>query len=241
MPKTISTAQYMERQEAIRQAKRATNPLVVGFVGYSGVGKNTAAEALLSLTSKPFVSVGIADAMKDALLAVNPSVLDESDELFDGDGTGFVLSLLEAVAEHGWEPVHRWEQVRTMLEELGAWGRNIRRDFWLTIAMDHIESAVKAGYSVVVTDIRHLEEAGELWALDPDDCTVRVVEIRRPHVGPVSASELSVTEWLRDFDSQDGEQWNCMVDGAIDNNGTVEELQAKVLAHFSDLLPQAAK
>lgn len=234
----MTNTDYIERQAALMLAEmNRPKPLVVGFAGYAGAGKNTAAEALLN-SSRPFVSIAIADSIKDALLAVNPNVVDETEGDFEDDWSGFSSSLLDAVAEHGWDKVHRWTQVRKMLEELGAWGRNISADFWLEQALNRIGEAVASGYSVVVTDIRHALEAESLWFLEPSACTVRVFEVRRPGVAPVSPNEREATAWLRDYDAEN-EEHNELIDAVIENSGTVAELQAQVLRLVDDVAPVA--
>ena len=217
----MTQQQYEARQEAL-QAPTPT-PLVVSFAGYAGVGKNTAADALLNakpeeVGGRVFVSIAVADAIKDALLAVNPFVGPE----------GSCYPLADWAVDAGWDETHRMPEVRCMLEALGAWGRNIDPYFWAKLAARRVASAVGAGYSVVVTDVRHLNELDLLLDVREDFllCTLLV---QRPDVGPVSDNERVATQWFDD-------EIDYSLDHVLVNDSTPDALKRKVLAALKGVL-----
>lgn len=229
----MTTEQYEARQEALQSPTRA--PLVVAFAGYSGVGKNTAADALLKaepddVGNRVFVSVAVADAIKDALLAVDPWITwNDPATLDECEGN---LSLV--AAEMGWDDAHRLPEVRGQLEALGAWGRNIDPHFWAKIAARRVASAVSAGYSVVVTDVRHLNELDILLELDID-FEYQAFLIERPDVGPVSDDERAATVWF-ETEVSDGGGYPGLLDHVLVNDRTPRALQRKVLAALVGVL-----
>lgn len=196
---------YESRQASLM----LTTPLVVAFAGYAGVGKNTAADALLlhDESGRKWVSIAVADAIRDALLTVNPTVTDMA--RYVSHWPRYVshpwcvtstIGLLKAVAEHGWDAVHRWPEVRTMQEQLGAWGRDVSCGrMWSDILGDRIVQALEAGYSVVVPDVRHRVETRAAWEASCDDAFEAEYQdflVMRPGVGPVSDNELHATAWM---------------------------------------------
>lgn len=48
--------------------------------------------------------------------------------------------------------------VRVMTQQLGSWGRAIHPDFWVNLATPKIDQYLKAGFSVVVDDLRFPNE-----------------------------------------------------------------------------------
>ena len=223
----MTQQQYEARQEALQVP--TPTPLVVAFAGYAGVGKNTAADALLhakpeDVGGRVFVSIAVADAIKDALLAVNPW-MPWTDSVTGDTCEGW---LSECVAELGWDAAHRLKEVRTQLEALGAWGRNIDPHFWAKLAARRVASSVSAGYSVVVTDVRHLNELDLLLDVREDFllCTFLV---QRPDVGPVSDNERVATQWFDD-------EIDYSLDHVLVNDSTPDALKRNVLAALVGVL-----
>ena len=170
------------------------------------------------------MSIAVADAIKDALLAINPwtAYYDPDTEACCG------ATLADCVEELGWDDAHRLLEVRTQLEALGAWGRNIDPHFWAKLAAKRVASAVSAGYSVVVTDVRHLNELDLLCEIG-EEFTLSTFLIQRPDVGPVSDDERFATAW---FDNE----VDYMLDAILVNDSTPEALQRNVLAALKGVL-----
>ena len=223
----MTQQQYEARQEALQVP--TPTPLVVAFAGYSGVGKNTAADALLhakpeEVGGRVFVSVAVADAIKDALLAINPwtAYYNPNTETY------YKTTLTNCIEKLGWDDAHHLLEVRTQLEALGAWGRNIDPHFWAKLAAKRVASAVSAGYSVVVTDVRHLNELDLLLDVREDFllCTFLV---QRPDVGPVSDNERVATQWFDD-------EIDYSLDHVLVNDSTPDALKRNVLAALVGVL-----
>lgn len=229
----MTQQQYEARQEALQVP--TPTPLVVAFAGYSGVGKNTAADALLhakpeEVGGRVFVSVAVADAIKDALLAINPwtAYYNPNTETY------YKTTLTNCIEKLGWDDAHRLLEVRTQLEALGAWGRNIDPHFWAKLAARRVASAVSAGYSVVVTDVRHLNELDLLCELD-EWFSLQAFLVERPGVGPVSDDERRATLWFAN-ETPYGDDATGMLDHVLVNDSTPDALKRNVLAALVGVL-----
>ena len=120
----MTQQQYEARQEALQVP--TPTPLVVAFAGYSGVGKNTAADALLhakpeEVGGRVFVSVAVADAIKDGPLPVEHTL-------------GALAYRLErhrpkhAWIPPGWPPIVESRTVRRRPEDEPGYHRGRSRD-----------------------------------------------------------------------------------------------------------------
>jgi hypothetical protein len=121
-------------------------------------------------------------------------------------------SYKDIVAEHGLESAKdKYPEVRRLLQIFGTEvGRTMfGEDFWV----DHALNSIPDGLKVVFTDVRYPNEANAI-----KDFGGEVWWISREGIGPLNdhASENSLTDYTFEF--------------YIDNNGTLEELQDKVLA-----------
>lgn len=119
-------------------------------------------------------------------------------------GLGNYMKLRDAVEAFGWDVKRNSEDVRKILERIGDGCREVLGpDLWLNqVAMD-----LMSGESIVVTDMRKHNEMRVLsfydakcWHITRDGCVKRPFDEWQP-------------EWAT---------------ATIENNGTVEELAAKV-------------
>jgi hypothetical protein len=169
---------------------------VVGLVGYATAGKDAAAAALVQ---DGWLRVAFADAVREALLELDPLVM-----------SGHKLS--ELLYRCDFQEAKRHGEVRRLLQRLGTEaGRNIHgQDCWVKIAERKIEATTA---NVVLTDVRFSDEAAFVRSLGG-----KLVYIERPGVGPVNGhvSDAGISAL------------KTQCDVAIHNEGTVEELYAKI-------------
>lgn len=151
-----------EREALIKEVedlRSPAKPLVIGFAGHAGSGKNAAAEALGG------VVIGFADPLYaglSAMLGVPEQLLRER-------------ATKELPAAVGKSP-------RDLLRTLGTeWGRElVRDDLWVWRARQRIQEASRMGYSTIaICDVRFANEAafirqelgGQVWWIDrPNTC-----------------------------------------------------------------------
>jgi hypothetical protein len=129
----------------------AAPPLLLGLVGPIGAGKDTAAAYLRDHYA--FVSVAFADPVRDMLGALVEHV--------DGSGAWLTDRALKELPM----PV-LGRSYRELARSLGtAWGRELLgADWWVRIADHKLRNARTCGDNLVVTDVRHLNEAAWLRA-----------------------------------------------------------------------------
>jgi hypothetical protein len=175
---------------------------VVGLVGYAGSGKDAAAKALVE---DGWVRVAFADAVREAALAINPSI----------SSVGPVvprMPLRDLVEIAGWESAKSNPEVRQLLQRLGTEaGRNIHGpDCWVNIARRKIEAT---DANVVITDVRFPNEVEMVRQMGG-----KLIAIARPGVGPVN-----------DHVSDSGlAMLRSQCDQHIDNGGALEFLHASI-------------
>jgi hypothetical protein len=123
-----------------------TPPLLLGLVGPIGAGKDTAAAYLEDQYG--FVAIAFADPVRDMLGALA--------EHADVDGAW----LTERALKEQPMPV-LGRSYRELARSLGtSWGRNLlNQSWWVRIAHHKFTQARARGDNVVVTDVRHLNEA----------------------------------------------------------------------------------
>jgi hypothetical protein len=179
-------------------------PRVVGICGYATVGKDSVAAHLA--TRHGYVHASFADRIRAFASFVDPVV---------GVRCGFVPSadsLLvrysEALGELGYtEAKRRYPRLRQFLVSLGEGARRfIAPDVWL-------DAVLPPGYSgpeLVVSDVRYPNEGKRVKELR--GVTIRV---DRPGVEPANEHEAKHTLEIE-------------VDAVIVNDGTLEQLYAKV-------------
>lgn len=173
---------------------------IIGFVGKRRSGKDTAARVLIS---QGFAPVKFAGALKEMLKAYFLYVgvpTQEIDLLIEGDYKEIMCGRLG-----GQTP--RWA-----MQTLGTeWGRNlIDKELWVNACIDRC--LLLTGRSpVVVTDARFENEVAALQGIGG-----KIIRITRPG----SATDSHESERYID---------TLPADYEITNDGTIDELHAKVL------------
>lgn len=141
---------------------------LIGLVGFSTAGKDTAAANMPNWRRFAF-----ADALKADLMPML-------------DGIGCVLT----------EPTHK-AMVRDLLVEWGRTARKFKPDHWIARAFDdgprNIMRELRDGHSVVVTDVRYPNECDRILAEGGV-----VIMIRRPGIGPANSEEaLTISQIIK--------------------------------------------
>lgn len=124
-----------------------TAPLI-GLMGQKRSGKDTFAGFLVERHG--YVRLAFADALRDALLRVNPLV-----------GRGH-LRVSDVIATVGWEGAKgspSGPEIRHLLQEFGMAVRDTDPDFWIRSVMRRSAALREDGTPVVVTDVRFPNEA----------------------------------------------------------------------------------
>lgn len=177
---------------------------VIGLSGFARSGKDTVGEILVR---NGYTRVSFADPMRDALLALNPLVIDED---------GNVAPLYSVITLFGWERYKEsgfGDDIRGLLQRFGTevgrvqWGE----DFWVDQALAKARRFLLQGQPVVFTDVRFWNEAQAIQELGGE-----VWRVRRPNVFPANdhASENELTSFS--------------FDDYIDNNDSLESLKVLV-------------
>jgi hypothetical protein len=174
--------------------------MIIGLSGYARSGKDTVAKVLID--NYGFTRVAFADKIREMLLDINPYV-----GVLGMHQTTLVLS--DLIAKHGWEHAKSNPEVRRLLQELGVSARHhLGDDVWINAALN----TPAESENLVITDVRFMNEAdaikrrgGQVW------------RVMRPGVKPVNSH---ISE--KDLDAYS-------FDGFILNDGSIEDLEAKVL------------
>ena len=162
-------------------------PLVAGLVGPIGAGKDTAAAYLQE--HYVFTAIAFADPVRDMLGALIGHV-----------GVGGEWLTERALKEHPMPVIGR--SYRQLARSLGGqWGRaHVRHDLWVRIAAHQAEQALARGENVLLTDVRHLNEArwlrslgGQLVAIQRDGCEFAIAEHDSEAEASLLECEHSVT------------------------------------------------
>lgn len=190
-------------------------PVVIGLCGYAGSGKDEAAKGLTALG---WERVSFADGIRTLAVKCDPV-------LYDGR-SDCLSSLAVEVEEVGWAKAKEIPGVREFLQNLGTGAREVLGESaWVSVAEEKIEDAMDEERSVVITDVRFVNEIRAVY--DAGERTWRdrasIVRIIRPGVGPVNGH---ISETAIDAITPDHE---------IINDGTPEELQAKLIAYAESL------
>jgi hypothetical protein len=187
--------------------------MLIGFAGYAGSGKDTAAEAVVRELGA--VRRALADPIKHAITVLNPELDRE-----------FYWNVQQQLAHYGWDPDHNpvgtptyfaaWDalkrelpEARRLLQVFGTevgrqlFGENVWIDQLLRFAVDHS--------LVVVPDVRFPNEA---VAIREQGLLIHVV---RPGVGPVNGH------------TSEGLLQAAMGDVMLLNEGTVSDFQSLVV------------
>lgn len=194
---------------------------LVGFVGYTETGKDTAG---LCLRERGWQPLALADPIRESALAIDPWIFVTASELEElrkelaghwlrveltGGGVIRLRKLIELV---GWRRAKDCVlEARILLQKLGTEaGRDIHGDdCWIEIADRRVDRFDKC----YVTDVRFLDEAR--WLVKEERGLLLLIQ--REGYGPVNGHRSEQQSWLEKIPHR-----------VIDNNGTKEELWEKV-------------
>lgn len=196
----------------------------IGVVGRKRSGKDTIAQYLVK--HHGYARVGLADAVKEMALILNPIVHAEADTEYDYGYGGEVVAIPAAkpvyldtvIREMGWEDAKdRFPEVRRILQTLGT--DVIRNNFgtsaWIDIMLRKAEELNARGVPVVVPDVRFPDEANVFRHTIND----RLIRVARDDPRFIQ-------------DDHESEQYadTIPVDFEIDNNGSLEDLREEIEA-----------
>ena len=190
-----------------------SRPSLIGIAGYPESGKDTAASFLYH---RGWKVIECSDALKRALLALNPIVCMSLHRLpgLESQVTQQPMFFHEFFHEHcqrDWGKAKKNPEVRRLLQHLGTEaGRDIHgEDCWIKKIMEQVDFYIEDKH--VITGVRFQNEM--------DAITKRgglMIWIDRESSKPL-AHQADNTAWVRE---------HCLV---VDNNGTVEDLETKIL------------
>jgi hypothetical protein len=141
---------------------------LIAFTGPAGAGKSEAARALLELSREGGLwrRVKFADILKAMLRT-----------LYELNGVDYedILHRLEGRLKELPDPILLGATPRTAMQTLGSeWGRDlIHPDLWVSTWENRVRSLLRAGFSVVVDDLRFPNEALAIRGLGG-----RIIEVR---------------------------------------------------------------
>lgn len=171
------------------------------IIGLSGYARTGKNEVGDILEGEGFIQLSWATALREMLVALNP-IVDPGDN----------LRLEQIIQVYGWDKAKvMYPEIRMLQQRMGteAGRRVLGMNIWVDTLMDRIDVFPSDDErDFVITDTRFPNEAN---ACD------YVWRIRRPGIDAVNAheSERALDSW--DFDL------------VIDNDGTLDDLRAKVL------------
>ena len=123
--------------------------MIIGLSGYARSGKDTVANLLVLNYS--FKRLAFADAIKDAVLLLNP-ILDNGRRVND------------VVNDYGWEIAKANTEVRRLLQVMGTEvGRKLIDEY---VWIDKVFNQIGTGERFVITDVRFPNEANMIQAVE---------------------------------------------------------------------------
>lgn len=180
------------------------SPRLVAFAGRAGSGKSEAANILLD--DLHWTRVKFADILKSMLRAYYEMCgldADEIDERLEGD-----LKETPDPFLNGRTPRHAMQTIG------GEWGRDLMDEkLWVSAWKRRVQLKLRAGYSVVVDDLRYQNEADAIRELGGE-----IIMLEGFNSRPLSdhASELM------DFDP----------DVVVRNDSTIRDLRLNILKYL---------
>ncbi|MEV3856074.1 hypothetical protein AB0J38_17335 [Streptomyces sp. NPDC050095] len=162
----------------------------IALMGPARSGKDTVASLLVH--GYQYTRLAFADRIKEAALTLDPSVpLPNYPRHF--------VRLSGMVRIWGWERAKtRQPEVRRLLQQLGQAMRAVDEEIWRRPVMDRVAAATDWNLPVVVSDVRHPDEADALQAAG-----AVLVRIDRPgaDAGPHAGhrSETALARRVPDF------------------------------------------
>lgn len=180
---------------------------LVGLTGYASAGKDAAAEGLVAAG---WMRQAFADPVRSMALAIDPIIaatIGDRGDLFPYKGC---LRLTTIVQNFGWDEAKGITEVRQFLQRLGtdAVRVHLGADAWVRA----FDLARDRRANTVAPDVRFPNEADHIQRMGGI-----VIRIDRPGVGPVNGHVSEAVDGLE-------------VDATVVNDGTIDQLQARVLA-----------
>jgi hypothetical protein len=172
---------------------------LIGLGGKLRAGKDEVAKYLAE--QHDYITMGMSDALNEALLALNPIILVHTpiEPHWNAGEYARYRDLHDAV---GYVEAKRNPEVRRLLQALGTEvGRNmIGQDVWVDIAERRIRAELDAGHNVVITAVRFPNELEMLERLGGMSVWIERADEAREADESVSshASETSVSAELFD-------------------------------------------
>jgi len=114
-------------------------PALILICGYARAGKDTLGDGILDGAARPAVKVALAEPLKDSAESAIREILG---------GVRF-----PGFSDPGFKTANR-----NLLVELGRTCRAIHQDCFVELAIERAHQYIKAGASVVITDVRYTNE-----------------------------------------------------------------------------------
>lgn len=201
-------------------------PFLIGLGGYAECGKDAVADLLVEHGNSWFKTY-MSKPLEQALLKLDPVVFIQDNlwsDWFDWEDSPYYGGHLEKYCRYsdlhelvGYEKSKKVNEVRRLLQVLGTEiGRKMfGEDVWVNKAFGEVDGALQADERVVITGIRYRNELAALSGRGG-----LAVWVARPGYGPVNAHSSDNTLGPEDFDL------------TVDNDGSLEDLQALVIERF---------
>lgn len=176
----------------------------IALMGRAGSGKDEVGRRLVR--SWAYTRVAFADPLREMALRVDPVVK------YEPAGFGPVpVRLSDVVNRWGWEEAKRRSpEIRRTLQRMGQAVRKHDPGFWVSLAMDKVVVADVWNLPVVVTDLRHVNEAEAL-----KNRGFTLVRVIRPQAPALGANAAHVSETALD---------DYPADLTVSNTGTLADL-----------------
>ncbi len=186
-----------------------TLPSLISFSGYATVGKDAAADLLVSRAG--FVKTYMSKPLEQALLTLNPWIVDHKESTIE--------RFADLHTNLGYTSTKEFEEVRRLLQILGTEiGRNmIGENVWLDLVFEEIRNLRALDKSVAVTGVRNLNELTLVRQLDGVS-----VWIERPNMRPVNSHSSDNTLTAEDCDL------------VVTNNGTLRDLYVNLVTALEE-------
>lgn len=206
--------------------------IIIGFAGYAGSGKDTAAKPLIDMLG--FKRLAFADAIKDMLFIMNPIIpFQKSTPALDANGhhilgkstSETVLANLQFLVNNlGWDNAKQISEVRRLQQRLGTEaGRNILGpNCWKDIVKRQLitDEGERLEQKALITDVRFDNEFELVWSLG--GYVIRLhregVEAKNGHISDTTCDKY-VDQCIN-----------------INNNGTEEELHGVIIDTLQTIL-----
>lgn len=211
--------------DAPKESRYDNERKIVVIGGRSQSGKDTVGNHLVNRYG--YERYAFADKLKESLFQVNPTIIVKDFEKTGFDMSlvqdttasgGSVLQVADLVAVGGWDQAKQIPQVGKLLQLMGTEGGWMVHgsDVWVNLCEDQFESELPVTTPVVITDLRFPHEID--WAARRENAFT--VRIQRPDQHEVSTRDGNhIGE--RNVNQLD-------VDAVLINDGTLEDLYAKV-------------